>query len=93
MIVKNKSRSHLLSITHSIAVVAVNNVVISDVETEPQHFKNLWINTIYFKDNLHNLIFNIGNLCTPIIPLILGDFGPAQEITDILFRTDISPNI
>ena len=86
--VKNKSRSYLLSTAHPPAIVAANNAAISVVETEPQHYKNLWINTNYFKEKLDNLGFNTGRSCTPIIPLIIGNPGPAQEMADILFREE-----
>ena len=86
--VTNKSRSYLLSTAHPPAIVAANNAAISVVETEPQHYKNLWENTNYFKAKLDDLGFNTGNSCTPIIPLIIGDPGPAQEMADILFREE-----
>jgi glycine C-acetyltransferase len=86
--VKNKSRSYLLSTAHPPAVVAANDASITVVETEPQHYKNLWTNTNYFKDKLDALGFNTGNSCTPIIPLIIGDPGPAQEMADILFNEE-----
>ncbi|QEE16934.2 aminotransferase class I/II-fold pyridoxal phosphate-dependent enzyme [Promethearchaeum syntrophicum] len=86
--VTNKSRSYLLSTAHPPAIVAANNAAISVVETEPEHVKNLWINTNYFKEKLDNLGFNTGNSCTPIIPLIIGDPGPAQEMADTLFREE-----
>ncbi len=84
----NKSRSYLLSTAHPPAVVAAADAAITVVETEPEHVKNLWDNTHYFKDKLDSLGFNTGNSSTPIIPLIIGNPGPAQEMADTLFREE-----
>ncbi|MHA1901609.1 MAG: aminotransferase class I/II-fold pyridoxal phosphate-dependent enzyme, partial [Promethearchaeota archaeon] len=73
---------------HPPAVVAAADAAITVVETEPEHVKNLWDNTHYFKDKLDSLGFNTGNSSTPIIPLIIGDPGPAQEMADTLFREE-----
>ncbi len=86
--VKNKSRSYLLSTAHPPSVVAANDMAITVVETEPHHYKNLWTNTNYFKGKLDDLGFNTGNSSTPIIPLIIGNPGPAQEMADILFKEE-----
>ena len=80
--VKNKSRSYLLSTAHPPSVVAANDMAITVVETEPHHYKNLWTNTHYFKGKLDDLGFNTGNSSTPIIPLIIDNPGPAQEMAD-----------
>ncbi|MFH1240659.1 MAG: aminotransferase class I/II-fold pyridoxal phosphate-dependent enzyme [Candidatus Diapherotrites archaeon] len=80
----NKSRTWLLSTAHSPGVIAACIASIEVVEKEPQHVKKLWDNTNYFKKELDSLGFNTGNSQTPIIPIITGDPGSAQEFGKIL---------
>lgn len=80
----NKSRTWLLSTAHPPGVIAACIASIEVVENEPEHVKNLWDNTNYFKKELDSLGFNTGNSQTPIIPIITGDPGSAQEFGKIL---------
>ena len=84
----NKSRTYLLSTAHPPGIVAANIASIEVVETEPQHVKNVWENTNYFKKEAQNLGYDTGRSETPIIPLIIGDPGKAQELARILFEEE-----
>ncbi|MFX1586970.1 MAG: aminotransferase class I/II-fold pyridoxal phosphate-dependent enzyme [Promethearchaeota archaeon] len=84
----NKSRTYLLSTAHPPGVVAANIASIEVVENEPQHVKNVWENTNYFKKEVEGMGYNTGNSETPIIPLIIGDPGKAQELARILFEEE-----
>jgi glycine C-acetyltransferase len=84
----NKSRTYLLSTAHPPGVVAANIASIDVVENEPQHVKNVWENTDYFKKGVQEMGYNTGNSETPIIPLIIGDPGKAQELARILFEEE-----
>jgi len=84
----NKSRTYLLSTAHPPGVVAANIASIEVVETEPQHVRNVWENTNYFKKEAQNLGYDTGRSETPIIPLIIGDPGKAQELARILFEEE-----
>jgi glycine C-acetyltransferase len=84
----NKSRTYLLSTAHPPSVVAANIASIEVVENEPEHVQRLWDNTNYFKKEVQNLGYNTGNSQTPIIPLIIGDPGKAQELARILFEKE-----
>jgi glycine C-acetyltransferase len=84
----NKSRTYLLSTAHPPGVVAANTASIEVVESEPEHVQRLWDNTNYFKKEVQNLGYNTGNSQTPIIPLIIGDPGKAQELARILFEEE-----
>ncbi|MCP4761693.1 MAG: aminotransferase class I/II-fold pyridoxal phosphate-dependent enzyme [archaeon] len=81
----NKSRSYLLSTAHPPAIIASCIASIDIVQNEPEHVKNLWNNTNYFKENLQSLGLNTGNSETPIIPIIVGDPGKAQKLAELLF--------
>jgi glycine C-acetyltransferase len=84
----NKSRTYLLSTAHPPGIVAANIASIEVVENEPVHVQRLWDNTNYFKKEVQNLGYNTGNSQTPIIPLIIGDPGKAQELARILFEEE-----
>ena len=84
----NKSRTYLLSTAHPPGVVAANIASIEVVENEPQHVKNVWDNTNYFKKEVQSMGYDTGNSETPIIPLIIGDPGKAQELARMLFEEE-----
>jgi glycine C-acetyltransferase len=84
----NKSRTYLLSTAHPPGVVAACIASIEVVETEPEHVKRLWDHTNYFKKEVQNMGYNTGNSETPIIPLIIGDPGKAQELARVLFEEE-----
>ena len=84
----NKSRTYLLSTAHPPGVVAACKAAIEVVENEPDHVKRLWDHTNYFKKEVQSMGYNTGNSQTPIIPLIIGDPGKAQELARILFEEE-----
>ncbi len=84
----NKSRTYLLSTAHPPSVVAACIAVIKVVESEPEHVQRLWDHTNYFKKEVQSMGYNTGNSQTPIIPLIVGDPGKAQELARILFEEE-----
>jgi len=85
----NKSRTWLLSSSHPPPVVAATIAAIDVLETEPQHVKNLWRNTGYFKKAVQDLGFNTGNSQTPIIPIIVGESSKAKALSDKLYEAGI----
>ena len=84
----NKSRTYLLSTAHPPGVVAANIASIEVVESEPEHVKRVWEHTNYFKKEVQSMGYNTGNSQTPIIPLIIGDPGKAQELAKVLFEEE-----
>ena len=85
----NKSRTWLLSSSHPPPVVAATIAAIDVLETEPQHVKNLWRNTDYFRKAVQDLGFNTGNSQTPIIPIIVGESSKAKALSDKLYEAGI----
>jgi len=81
----NKSRTWLLSGSHPPAVVAACIAAINVLETEPQHVKNLWANTDYFRKEVQGLGFYTGKSQTPIVPVMIGDSGAAKKFSSMLF--------
>ncbi|UCD14238.1 MAG: aminotransferase class I/II-fold pyridoxal phosphate-dependent enzyme [Thermoplasmatales archaeon] len=81
----NKSRTWLLSGSHPPAVAAAQLAAIDVLETEPEHVKNLWNNTNYFKKELKSMGFDTGDSETPITPVIVGESSIAKELSNLLF--------
>ena len=81
----NKSRTWLLSGSHPPAVAAACIAAIDVLETEPQHVKNLWANTDYFRKGVRQLGFDTGCSQTPIIPVMMGESGVAKKFSSRLF--------
>jgi len=85
----NKSRTWLLSSSHPPPVIASTIAAIDVLEKEPQHVKNLWKNTNYFKKAVQDLGFNTGMSQTPIIPIIVGESHTAKTLADELYEKGI----
>ena len=85
----NKSRTWLLSGSHPPGVAGACIAAIDILEKEPQHVRNLWDNTNYFKKAMKDLGFNIGNSTTPITPVIIGESGAAKKFSSRLFEEEI----
>jgi glycine C-acetyltransferase len=85
----NKSRTWLLSGSHPPAVAGAQLAAIQVLETEPEHVRNLWDNTKYFKKELISQGFNCGNSETPITPVIIGDSPKAKDFSNMLFDEGI----
>ena len=85
----NKSRTWLLSGSHPPPVAAACIAAIDVLEKEPQHVKQLWDNTKYFKKTMKDLGFDIGNSQTPITPVMVGESGIAKKLSVRLFEEGI----
>jgi len=85
----NKSRTWLLSSSLPPAVAAATIASIDVLESEPQHVKNLWKNTDYFKKAVDDLGFDTGRSQTPIIPVIVGESSKAKALSDKLYEKGI----
>ena len=62
------------------------------IEDEPQLREKLWSNITYFKKNLLNLGFNLGDAETAIFPIIIGDDLKVKEVCRRLHDMDIYVN-
>jgi len=85
----NKSRTWLLSGSHPPAVAGAQLAAIDVLETEPQHIKNLWDNTKYFKKELKSMGFETGQSETPITPVITGEASKAKELSNKLYQEGV----
>jgi len=85
----NRSRTWLLSGSHPPPVAAACIAAIDVLEQEPQHVRNLWDNTRYFKKTMKDLGFDVGNSQTPITPVIVGESGVAKKLSSRLFEEGV----
>ena len=81
----NRSRTWLLSGSHPPAVAAATIAAIDVLENEPEHVRNLWDNTDYFRNELKRLGFDTGKSQTPIIPIMIGESSDAKTFSSRLF--------
>ena len=82
----NRARSFIFTTAHPPCVTAAIMEALKVVQDEPQHLKNLWNNTRFFKEGLRDLGFNIGRSQTPITPVIVGESAKAQQLSRSLFE-------
>jgi glycine C-acetyltransferase len=85
----NKSRTWLLSGSHPPPVAAAQLAAIDVLENEPEHVKNLWDNTNYFKKELNSMGFDTGDSETPITPVIVGESSKAKDLSNQLFTEGV----
>jgi len=85
----NKSRTWLLSGSHPPQVAAAQLAAINVLDTEPEHHKQLWDNTAYFKKEIQSMGFDTGNTETPIIPIMCGESHKAKALSDMCINDGI----
>ncbi len=85
----NKSRTWLLSASHPASVAASCKASLDVVQKEPEHLRNLWNNTRYFKEGLKKLGFDTGSSETPITPVMIGDSSKARKMSEMLFQENV----
>jgi glycine C-acetyltransferase len=85
----NKSRTWLLSASHPASVAASCTASLDVVQKEPEHLRNLWNNTRYFKEGLMKLGFDTGSSETPITPVMVRDSAKARRMSEMLFEENV----
>ena len=85
----NKSRTWLLSASHPSSIVASCKASLEVVQKEPEHLRNLWYNTRYFKEGLMKLGFDTGTSETPITPVMVRDSAKARRMSEMLFEENV----
>ncbi len=85
----NRSRTWLLSGSHPPSVAASCIAAIDVLETEPEHVRNLWSNTEYFRKAVQGMGFDTGSSVTPIVPIMIGDSGDAKKFSRRLFELGV----
>ncbi|HHV95954.1 MAG TPA: aminotransferase class I/II-fold pyridoxal phosphate-dependent enzyme [Clostridiaceae bacterium] len=86
------SRTYMFSTAMTPQVAASLIAAIDVIENEPELRENLWKNINYFRKNLLDLGFNLGNSETAIFPIIIGDDYKVKEICRRLHEMNIYAN-
>lgn len=86
------SRTYMFSTAMTPQVTASITEALNVIENEPDRRERLWDNIRYFKKNLENLGFSLGNSETAIFPVIIGDELKVREMCRYLHDADIYVN-
>ncbi|TYQ16807.1 UNVERIFIED_CONTAM: glycine C-acetyltransferase [Acetivibrio alkalicellulosi] len=86
------SRTYMFSTAMTPQATASIIQALNVIETEPVHKEKLWDNIMYFRNNLVDLGFCLGNSETAIFPIIIGDDMKVREMCRCLHEADIYVN-
>lgn len=86
---KQKARPFLFSSPLSPADTAACLEAVKILEESSERVENLWKNANYFKAEMKNMGYDIGNSETPITPVMLYDEKLASEFSQKLFENGI----
>ena len=70
-------------------VAASQKAAVEVLMDEPEHVRNLWKNTNYFRTELQSIGFDTGLSETPIIPVMCGESKVAKDLSSMLSRSGI----
>lgn len=87
------SRAYMFSAAPTPQAVGSVIEALDVIESEPELREQLWENIKYFKENLLNLGFNIGNSQTAIFPIIIGDDYKVKEACRMLHERGVYANL
>ena len=82
----NTARSFIFTTAHPPSVAAATMEAIRMIQDEPQHLRQLWEKTGYFKKAMADLGYDIGHSQTPITPVMAGESKNAMELSRQLFE-------
>jgi 8-amino-7-oxononanoate synthase len=82
----NKARSFIYTTSPTVANCAAAISALEIIKTEPQRREQLRINAEYVRNRLSALGLNIGNTCSHIIPVIIGDQKKTLDISKKLYE-------
>ena len=86
---RQRGRPFLFSSAMTPADVAACIAAVDILEESTELVDKLWENTRYFKSEMRNLGFDIGQSVTPITPVMLGEAPLAQEFSRRLFENGV----
>ncbi len=86
---RQKGRPFLFSSATTPADVAACSAAVDVLASSEEPVRRLWENTRYFRKKMQDAGFDTGKSETPIIPVLLGEAGTAQEFSRRLFERDV----
>lgn len=90
----HRARPFLFSTSHPPSVAGTCIAAFDLLESEPERIERLWSNTVYFREQLEAVGFDVGGRTTPksetpITPIILGDGRRTMEFSKTLFDAGV----
>ena len=70
---KHNSRALIFSASMPPSNVAAVMAAVDIIQSEPERIQKLWLNTNRMADGLRGMGYSLGNTCTPILPVHIGD--------------------
>jgi 8-amino-7-oxononanoate synthase len=90
--IKHHARSLIFSASLPPYAVATVKKCLEIIKTEPERRVRLWDNANRLKDGLIASGFDVGNCCTPIVPIIVGTRDRTFAFWKILFEGGVFTN-
>jgi 7-keto-8-aminopelargonate synthetase-like enzyme len=89
---KHNSRAMIFSASMPPPSVGAVLCALDIIESEPERIEKLWENTRYVRDRLLAEGFDLGDSCTPIIPVHVGNDQMAFQMCHLLFEEGVFVN-
>ena len=88
-LLRQKSRPYLFSNTLAPSIVGASIKALELIKKDKSLIKKLKENTIYFRDRISNIGFEIKGKNHPIVPIMIYDDVKAKKIAEYLYENDI----
>ena len=88
-LLRQKSRPYLFSNTLAPSIVGASIKALEIIKKDNSLIKKLKENTIYFRENISKIGFEIKGKNHPIVPIMIYDEIKAKKIADYLYENDI----
>lgn len=85
----NRCRSFIFTTALPPALMAMALAAIDLVECEPERRAALWSNCRRLAEGLRDLRFDVGEISSPILPLIIGDAGKCMRLSEQLLERGV----
>jgi len=82
----NRCRSFIFTTSLPPAIMAMAMAAIDLVEREPERCEALWNNCRLLSDGLKKMGFSLGEIQSPILPLIIGDADKCMQCSEQLLE-------
>lgn len=90
--IRHQARSLIFSASIPPPAVATVLAALEIIKNEPERRERLWRNTNKMLKGLKGMGYNIGNSCTPIIPIIIGDDYKTIQFWHNLYEAGLFTN-
>jgi glycine C-acetyltransferase len=88
-LLRQRSRPYLFSNTLSPSITYTSIKIIEILSRRSEYRETLMENTRYFRDGMKEAGFNVGDSIHPIVPIILGDAGIVQQMSQRMLEKGV----